>query len=143
MKGNLSGMKEFFLLQKRKKKKPLKLKDFLLAERVGFEPTCRFCRQTDFESVPLRPLRYRSRNRKMISAHRSFHFSHTFFIIDEYSRDCQADFYIIYINKKEESTCSPLSKVYFAAIPAISIDRRINSVICSASSGFLDSSARS
>ena len=32
---------------------------FTLAERVGFEPTWRF-RQTDFESAPLWPLRYRS-----------------------------------------------------------------------------------
>jgi hypothetical protein len=31
-----------------------------LAERVGFEPTCRFWRQDAFEAPPLRPLRYLS-----------------------------------------------------------------------------------
>src|ERR1043166_5451285 len=32
-----------------------------MAERVGFEPTCRFWRQDAFEAPPLRPLRYLSR----------------------------------------------------------------------------------
>ena len=31
-----------------------------MAERVGFEPTCRFWRQDAFEAPPLRPLRYLS-----------------------------------------------------------------------------------
>ena len=58
MKGNLSEMKEFFLLQKRKKKKSLKLKDFLLAQKVGFEPTRRLPQPTPLAGEPLRPLGY-------------------------------------------------------------------------------------
>ena len=41
------------LIHKGKSLDPLRIKAFLLAERVGFEPTCRSYRQTDFESAPL------------------------------------------------------------------------------------------
>ena len=40
------------LIHKGKSLDPLRIKAFLLAERVGFEPTCRSYRQTDFESFP-------------------------------------------------------------------------------------------
>ncbi len=36
------------------------MKENELAERVGFEPTCRLPRQDAFEAPPLQPLRYLS-----------------------------------------------------------------------------------
>ena len=39
------------------KKRALRAHFFIMAEKVGFEPTCG-CPQTLFESAPLRPLRY-------------------------------------------------------------------------------------
>ena len=48
---NSLEIKRFFLYQ---------LYCWPMADGVGFEPTCRYYRQTDFESAPLWPLRYPS-----------------------------------------------------------------------------------